>query len=235
MTRKLLWPVLGIGIFLIVLPFAISLPSKTSHAQTLVDDFHPLMQPAHVAKTVGYYNGTFVPLRPVAAEAVQAGVEVPKLIPALAKQLNMSPAQVQQFLAADFPATAKLLGSLPQLRPVFANVPGGLQFYRPLVRTMQSNVSNFQNVDSLPNLRLFTWFLVIPGVLLVLIGGYGLVAGGAPRLAPSPRPTFKAALARGRDRCLTLLGPAASRSARSGRATGFRTSPSGSRPRTRSA
>jgi hypothetical protein len=40
---------------------------------------------------------------------------------------------------------------------------------------------------SLPNLRLFTWVLVVPGVLLVLIAGYGLVAIRSPRLEPRPR------------------------------------------------
>jgi len=34
--------------------------------------------------------------------------------------------------------------------------------YKPLVDTMQANVSNYQQVDSLPNFRLFTWFFEVP-------------------------------------------------------------------------
>jgi hypothetical protein len=176
MTRKLLWPILLIGVVLIVVPFAISLPSKASAGQTMLDNFHPIMQRASVTKTVDYYNNTFVPLRGVAVGGVQASSETSNLIAALAKQLHMTPAQVQQFLATSFPAMAQLLEGLPQLAPVFSNVPPGLDHYLPLVKTMQANVSNYAKVDSLPNFRLFTWFFVVPGVLLVLLAGWGLLA-----------------------------------------------------------
>jgi hypothetical protein len=137
-----------------------------------------------VNTTVRYYDQTFVPLRPVAITAVTAGGEI-KLIPALAKPLHMTPAQVQQFLGTSFPATAKLLGELPQLAPVFSKVPPGLVFYKPLVGAMQANVSNYAKVDSLPDFRLFTWFFVVPGVLLVVLAGWQLVT--ARRRAPIRR------------------------------------------------
>jgi hypothetical protein len=183
MSRKQLWPVLIIGVALIVLPFAISLPSKASAGQTMMDNFHPIMQPASVAKTVNYYNQTFTPLRPVAIGGVAAAGEVPQLVGALSKTLHMTPAQLQQFLGNNFPAVAGLLGSLPKLTPVFTNVPPGLDHYLPLVRTMQNNVSNYAKIDSLPNFRLFTWFFVVPGVLLVLLAGWPLVAGRRERAA----------------------------------------------------
>src|SRR5689334_19110189 len=114
MTRKVLWPVLVIGLALIVAPFAISLPSRASAGQDMIDNFHPIMQPAAVATTVKYYDQTFVPLRPVAVTGVAAASETPQLIGALATQLHMTPAQLQKFLGTNFPATAQLLGSLPQ-------------------------------------------------------------------------------------------------------------------------
>jgi hypothetical protein len=180
-TKMLCWPVLVIGVVLIITPFVLSLPSKSSAGQRLLDNFHPLMQPTHVHTTVGYYDQTFVPLRPVALTAVTAGSEIPKLIPALAKPLHMTPAQVQQFLGTSFPATATLLGELPQLAPVFSKVPPGLVFYKPLVRAMQANVSNYAKVDSLPDFRLFTWFFVVPGVLLVALGGWPLLVTARTR------------------------------------------------------
>jgi hypothetical protein len=70
-TRKVLWPVLVIGIFLIVFPFAISMPSKTSDGQTMLDQFHPIMQPASVHTAANYYYNTFIPLHAVAAEGLQ--------------------------------------------------------------------------------------------------------------------------------------------------------------------
>jgi hypothetical protein len=67
-----------------------------------------------------------------------------------------------------------MIASFPKLAPVFANVPPGLDHYKPLVDTMQANVQNYDQISSLPDFRLFTWFFVIPGVLLVLIAAWGL-------------------------------------------------------------
>jgi hypothetical protein len=179
--RFFFWPVLVIGIALIVMPFAMSMPSKAGAGQDMLDNFRPIMQPANVTKTADYYNKTFVNLRPIAEAGPQLAAEAPKLIAALAQQLNMSPEQVQQLLGTQFPAMAGLLGGLPQLVPVFANVPPGLDHYKPLVDVMQANVTNYQKVDSLPSFRLFTWFFVIPGILLVLLAGIPLTLGLARR------------------------------------------------------
>ena len=178
-NRKLLffWPVLIIGIALIVMPFAMSMPSKAGAGQDMLDNFRPIMQPDNVTKTADYYNNTFVNLRPVAQAGPQLATEAPQLIAALAQQLKMTPEQVQQFLGSQFPAMAGLLGGLPQLQPIFANVPSGLDHYKPLVDVMQANVTNYQKVDSLPSFKLFTWFFVIPGILLVLLAGAPLAAG----------------------------------------------------------
>ncbi len=184
MSRKVLWPVLVIGVAMIVLPFAIGLPGKASAGQKMIDQFHPIMQPANVEKTVNYYNQTFVPLRPVAIGGVAAAKEEPALMAAFAQQLHTTPAKVQQFLLGAFPATGALLTNLPKLVPVFSQVPSGLDHYKPLVTTMQNNVDNYSKIDSLPNFNLFTWFFAVPGVLLVLISAYGLGAVTAIRRLP---------------------------------------------------
>ena len=186
------WAVLAIGVMLIVAPFAISLPSRASAGQQMIDNFHPIMQPANVAKTVAYYDQTFVPLRPVAVGGLQAAGEAPKLIAALASQLKMSPAAVQRFLGTQFPATAGLLGNLPKLKPVFTNVPPGLDHYLPLVQTMKSNVSNYKKINSLPDFRLFTWFFLIPGILLVLLAAWPLILGRRERHARVTMPATSA-------------------------------------------
>ena len=172
-----LWPILIIGIVLIVMPFAMSMPSKAGAGQDMLDNFRPIMQPANVTKTADYYNNTFINLRPVAEAGPQLAAEAPRLIAALAQQLNMTPEQVQQFLGSQFPAMAGLLGGLPQLVPVFANVPPGLDHYKPLVDVLQANVTNYQKVDSLPSFDLFTWFFVIPGILLVILAAIPLTMG----------------------------------------------------------
>lgn len=171
------WPVLILGIVMIVMPFAISMPSKAGAGQTMLDNFRPIMQPASVQKTADYYNNTFVQLRPIAQAGPQLASESPKLVGMLAQQLKMSPAQVQGLLKTNFPAMAGLLGGLPQLEPVFANVPPGLDHYKPLVDVMQAEMTDYEKVDSLPSFRLFTWFFVIPGVLLVIFAGLPLTMG----------------------------------------------------------
>lgn len=42
---------------------------------------------------------------------------------------------------------------------------------------MQANVTNYQQIDSLPNFRLFTWFFEIPGITLVIFSLLGLGVG----------------------------------------------------------
>ena len=36
-------------------------------------------------------------------------------------------------------------------------------------------MNNFAEVDALPNFNIFTWAFVVPGALLVLCAGFGLV------------------------------------------------------------
>ncbi len=173
--RWALWPVLAIGVALVVVPLAISLPSKASAGQKMLNSFHPIMQPAAVESTVNYYYKTFTALGPVAVGGQVAAGEIPGLFSHLAGAMHMTQPQLAQYLGTNFPAMAQLLEKFPQLVPVFKNVPPGLAWYKPLVTTMHDNVSNYAQIDSLPNFNLFTWFFEVPGILLVLLSGLGLV------------------------------------------------------------
>lgn len=143
-TRKLLWPVLAIGALLVILPFAFQMPSRTAAGARMMSDFEPLMQAPHVQKTADYYNKVFVPLGTLAN-----------------RFLKMPPSS----------PTAKQLA--PAV-PIFKQVGPGLAWYEPLVTTMQGNVGDYASVNALPSFRLFTWFFVAPGALIVLISGFGL-------------------------------------------------------------
>jgi hypothetical protein len=193
MMRKLLWATLVIGIALAVAPFAIGLPGKAAAGQRMLNGFRPIMQPGQVQVTANYYDHVFVPLGTVAP--MMSAQNVARFQGYLngfgnlnldrATQVQMAPMQ------RDFTA---LLGTMQRNTGIFARVPAGLRHYRPLVRTMQANVDNYRQVDSLPDFRLFTWFFVVPGVLLVLLAGYGLL--GTPvarRETLHHRPTATAA------------------------------------------
>jgi hypothetical protein len=220
MNRKILWAVLVVGLALVITPFALSLPSKAAAGQRMLDGFRPIMQPAHVQKTADYYNNVFVPLGKVTPMMSAANLakfqsylkgfsgmqtDAAKLVPLLAQSLHMTPAQVQALMAAQLPAMAAMLKSLPQMQlafggllgtmqgnvDIFGQVPAGIAWYKPLVTSMQANVNNYEQVDSLPDFRLFTWFFVVPGILLVLLAGFGLFGGRMSIVFhhhPRPRP-----------------------------------------------
>jgi hypothetical protein len=214
MNRKLLWAVLAIGLALVIAPFALSLPTKAAAGQRMLNGFQPIMQPDQVKTTARYYNQVFVPLGRVTPMlsaknlatfreymlgfgAVQT--DTARLVPMLAGAMHMTPTQAQTMMAARLPAMAAMLENLPAMRrdfnaliatmqqnvAIFQQVPAGLAHYKPLVMTMQANVDNYRKVNSLPDFRLFTFFFVVPGALLVILATYGLF-GGAPRIAFHP-------------------------------------------------
>ena len=53
---------------------------------------------------------------------------------------------------------------------------------------MQANVDNYNSVNSLPNFRLFTWFFVVPGLLMVFLATWGLFFAEQHRFAGLHRP-----------------------------------------------
>lgn len=220
MERKIFWAVLAIGAVLVIAPLALSLPSKAAAGEQMLNSFQPIMQPAQVRKTADYYNNVFTPLGRVVPAMSAANVhkfqqylqgfggmqtDAAKLVPMLAQALHMTPVQVVALMRTQLPSMAGMLQKLPAMQRdfngllglmqqnvgIFVQVPAGLQHYKPLVTTMQANVDNFRQVNSLPSFRLFTWFFVVPGILLVLLAGYGLYG---PRTrtwiaAHRPRPT----------------------------------------------
>ncbi len=205
MIRRMMWAVLVVGVLLIVAPFAIGLPGKAAGGEKMIQAFGPIMDADNVATTVDYYDNVFVPLGGVVPAMSQENIDLfngylagfgalggdaANMVPALAAAMGMSEQEVQGFMAAQFPAMMQVLQGLPQMEEdftgllglmganveIFERVPAGLAHYEPLVSTMQAEQENYDKVASLPNFRLFTWFFVIPGVLLVgfaLIGLFG--------------------------------------------------------------
>jgi hypothetical protein len=203
MCRKMMWGVLVVGLMLVVAPFAIGLPGKASGGQDMIDAFEPIMDEQNVQITSDYYYDVFVPLGQVAPAMSQENIdkfngylagfgpmaeEGQQLVPAFAQATGMSEEDAGAFMASEFPAMFQMLQGLPQMQEdfegllglmdanvaIFEQVPAGLDHYKPLVDTMEAEVENYDKVASLPNFTLFTWFFVIPGVLLVAMAAFAL-------------------------------------------------------------
>ena len=137
------------------------LPGKASAGQRMMDTFHPIMQPQ---------------------------ADSARLVPILAMALHMTPVQARAMMATQLPSMSAMLSQLPAMQHDFgglfgamttnvgivAQVPAELRHDKPLVTTMKGNVSNYRQIDSLPDFRLFTVFFVVPGALLVLLAAAGL-------------------------------------------------------------
>lgn len=180
-----------------------SLPSKASAGERMLGDFQPIMQASQVQKTAYYYNDVFTPLgKVVPAMSAQNVGKFQRYVSGMSS-IRLTPAQMQQ-LQQQFPQLARLFAGMPVMLKdfnslvglmqantgIFAQVPGGLAHYKPLVTTMQANVSDFKQVNSLPSFRLFTWFFVVPGALLVVLSGIGLFGGSVkPMVHHHARPT----------------------------------------------
>ena len=125
MNRKLLWAVLTIGLALVIAALALSLPSKASAGERMLNGFQPIMQPDQVRTTARYYNDVFVPLGKVtpmmSAQNVArfqgylkgfAGMQsdAAKLVPMLAQALHMTQAQVIAMMVVSVPYASVLPG-----------------------------------------------------------------------------------------------------------------------------
>ena len=124
-------------------------------------------------KTADYYDNVFSPLGQITPAFTVANADK---LDGYMQGMQQAGIQIPPQAAQDFTG---LIGMMRQAAPVAARVPPGLEWYRPLVTTMQGNVDDYAKVNSLPNFNLFTWFFVVPGVLLVLLAGFGLWSGGA--------------------------------------------------------
>lgn len=163
-TRVVLVAMALIGAFLIALPLATNLPGKSSASANLMTAFRPVMTDQSLAQ------GT-ADQATMGAMATELNA---KMVPALAAQMGMTPQQLTTYIGTTYPAVGAGLGQMGAILPFF----GGLQ------TTMVAQQANFQQADQIPTGFLsptsMTWLFVIPGVLLMVIAGFGLVR---PRFA----------------------------------------------------
>ena len=144
----------GLGALLLVAPLVMSMPQKAADADTMNSN----LKPVYTAQLVTQAKGA---LTTVSAMGTQMQTQ---MLPALAAQLHMTPAAVQQMLATQFPATAKALAGLPSAMPRF----------QATVNTFDANLDEY---GTLKPVELRPLVLVLMGVaaLTLLLGAATLL------------------------------------------------------------
>ena len=138
-----------LGALMIALPLALSLPQKASDADKLNSNLKPVYTAAMVTQAKDA-------LATVSAMGTQMQTQ---MLPALATQLHLTPAQLQQMMATSFPATAAAIGNLPTALPRF----------QTLVADFDSNLGNYDTLKPVSFVPII-WTTMGLG-LLTLIGG----------------------------------------------------------------
>ena len=152
---------LVVGLVLAVSPFVVRFPQKTSDGRELV----ALLRAPLSQQSADQLQAWQTTVEKMTAQ-LQSGV-----LPAVAGQLHLSPQGMNDYVARNMPALAT---GLPQFQPIVAHMA-------TLVAKVQRNVAPYAKTRRIP-FRALTWLFFIPGALLTVAAGLGLL-GTASRAA----------------------------------------------------
>jgi hypothetical protein len=145
---------LVLGLLVVALSIFLSLPAKAADADKLNANLKPIYTQALV-------DNSKAALATIGAMGAEMQT---KMLPALAAQLKMTPAQLQAFLAGNFPATANALQTMP----------ASMERFNGLVRVFEKNLSNY-NILKPVGLARIVLILMIAGGLTALLGAALLI------------------------------------------------------------
>jgi hypothetical protein len=151
--------VLAVGVFWLVSTFAFGYPAKMQAVDNLTNAFRPAFTDAGIQQS----KADIATINSFATDFQT------KAVPALAKQLNLTPAQLVAALGAQYPDVGKGVQQLPVSLPYFNH----------LVEGLAAQEHNFQQADAIPTKTLpattVHWLFVILGLLTLGIGLFGLL------------------------------------------------------------
>lgn len=136
-----------VGLLLLLMPVALSLPAKAADADQLNANLKPVYTQALVTNATGA----------LATVGAMGNEMQTKMLPALATQLKMTPEQLQTFLGTNFPATAQALQTMP----------ASMERFNGLVKVFDKNLANYNTLKPVGLAKL---------ILILMVAG-GLVAG----------------------------------------------------------
>ena len=143
-----------LGALLIAGPLMLGMPHKASDA----DQMNANLKPVYTQSLITQANGA---LHTLSAMGTQMQT---KMLPELATQLNMQPAQLQAFLEQNFPTTAKALNTLP----------AAMGRFQGLVATFDTHLRDYDTLKPV-SFEPIVWMMVAGGIALFLLGGAGVL------------------------------------------------------------
>lgn len=135
---------------LVVIPVLWSLTSKAADADELNDNLAPI----YTADLVTQAQGA---LATVGAMGEQMQAE---MLPALAEQLGLAPAELNSFLGENFPATAAGLQALPEAMGRFEG----------LVGVFDANLDNYETLRPV-EFSPIIWMVILGGAAMIVLTG----------------------------------------------------------------
>jgi hypothetical protein len=139
--------VLGVGI--IAAPAIFQMWDRAPKGGHMINDFAPLMTPAKVTKVQGYF------LVLADGEATLRNEMVPAFVASTGSGNE----------ATALPAISAFSQRWPSISSTMA----------PMIGAMSDNLGNYAAVKAMPPFPLFPWFIAIPGLILTLAAGGGLL------------------------------------------------------------
>ncbi|MGZ4142028.1 MAG: hypothetical protein ACXVQY_05910 [Actinomycetota bacterium] len=144
-------PILAIvvGVLLVVAPLAMSFPSKASAADTMNKN----LKPVYTAQLVAGAKQSLGVMQQMGSEMQT------KMIPALGTMLNMQPADVQTYLAKNFPVVAAGMTAMP----------GALTRFGTMVTTFDRSLANYDTAKGTA-LTPLVWLMIGGGLVCAAVG-----------------------------------------------------------------
>ena len=147
-----------LGLLLVAGPLVLSLPGKADAADTM----NSHLKPVYTAELVAGAKQGLATMQAMGTE-LQG-----KMLPGLAQMLQMTPQQVQAYLAANFPAVTASLAAMP----------AALARFDAMVSAFDASLDDYNTAKG-TSLLPIAWMVIAAGVLVAGIGGYGLARGEA--------------------------------------------------------
>jgi hypothetical protein len=143
-----------VGAALVALPLSLNLVTKASNA----DQLNSNLKPMYNATLISNANASLSTLGAMGTQLQQ------EMLPQLAAQLHLTPAQMQVMLQANFPATAAALQSLPTATTHFAS----------MVKQFDQHLSDYKILKPVA-FEPIVWLMIAGGGALFLLGGAGVL------------------------------------------------------------